>query len=146
MRQTLPLLEAGRFPPVRRGRLETLQINLGYRCNQSCVHCHVNAGPTRTEQMDDATIESVLAFLSAANIPLLDITGGAPELHPRFRDLVISARQLGTRVIDRCNLTVLEEPGNADLPDFGREAGRDRRLSPLLHARTGRPPARQGCL
>jgi radical SAM/Cys-rich protein len=118
MRQTLPLLEIGRFPAVRRGRLETLQVNLGYRCNQSCVHCHVNAGPTRTEQMDDPTIQSVLDFLEAEKISTLDITGGAPELHPRFRHLVVSARGRGAKVIDRCNLTILEEPGNEDLPEF----------------------------
>jgi radical SAM/Cys-rich protein len=118
MRQMLPLLEVGRFPAVRRGRLETLQVNLGYRCNQACLHCHVNAGPTRTEEMDDATIATVLAFLSAAKIAVLDVTGGAPELHPRFRDLVVAARGLGTRVIDRCNLTILEEPGKEDLAAF----------------------------
>ena len=118
MHPTLPLLETGRFPAVRRARLETLQVNLGYRCNQSCVHCHVNAGPTRTEQMDDSTIESVLDFLAAAKLSTLDVTGGAPELHPRFRHLVVSARERGARVIDRCNLTVLEEPGNEDLAQF----------------------------
>jgi radical SAM/Cys-rich protein len=118
MRQTLPLLESGRFPALRRGRLETLQVNLGYRCNQSCVHCHVNAGPTRTEQMDEATLRSVLEFLALRKIPTLDITGGAPELHPRFRHLVLSARERGAKVIDRCNLTILEEPGNEDLAQF----------------------------
>ena len=118
MHPTLPLLETGRFPALRRGRLETLQVNLGYRCNQSCVHCHVNAGPTRTEQMDERTIQSVLEFLAAKSVSTLDITGGAPELHPRFRHLVVSARECGARVIDRCNLTVLEEPGNGDLAQF----------------------------
>ena len=118
MHQTLALLQTGRFPALRRRRLETLQINLGYRCNQSCVHCHVNAGPTRTEQMDDITIATVLDFLTTSRVGALDITGGAPELHPRFRSLVTDARRLGTRVIDRCNLTVLDEPGNGDLPAF----------------------------
>jgi radical SAM/Cys-rich protein len=118
MHQILPLLETNRFPAVHRRRLETLQVNLGYRCNQSCVHCHVNAGPTRTEQMDDATVAAVLDFLAASSVSTLDITGGAPELHPRFRYLVGSTRERGLRVIDRCNLTILEEPGNEDLAQF----------------------------
>jgi radical SAM/Cys-rich protein len=118
MHQTLALLEKHAFPPLRRGALKTLQVNLGYRCNQSCVHCHVNAGPTRTEQMDDATLESVLAFLAAGRAANLDVTGGAPELHPRFRDLVERARSLGAHVMDRCNLTVLEQPGQEDTAQF----------------------------
>jgi radical SAM/Cys-rich protein len=118
MHQTLRLLEQHSFPAIRRGRLETLQVNLGYRCNQSCLHCHVNAGPTRTEQMDDATLESVVAFLAAGRAAALDVTGGAPELHPRFRFLVERARSLGVRVMDRCNLTVLEEPGQEATAGF----------------------------
>ncbi len=118
MRQTLALLEQHSFPALRRGRVKTLQVNLGYRCNQSCLHCHVNAGPTRTEQMDPATIETVLAFLAAGCAEMLDITGGAPELHPRFRALVERARRLGVPVIDRCNLTVLEQPGQEGTADF----------------------------
>ena len=118
MHQTLALLDPHSFPPIRRGRLKTLQVNLGYRCNQSCVHCHVNAGPTRTEQMDPGTIEVVLGFLAAGRAETLDITGGAPELHPRFRSLVERARRLGVHVIDRCNLTVLEQPGQEDTADF----------------------------
>ena len=118
MHQTLALLEPHRFPPLRRGALKTLQVNLGYRCNQSCVHCHVNAGPTRTEQMDDATLETVLAFLAAGRAATLDITGGAPELHPKFRALVERARGLGVHVMDRCNLTVLEQPGQEDTAQF----------------------------
>ena len=118
MHQTLPLLQTSRFPAIRRRRLETLQVNLGYRCNQSCVHCHVNAGPTRTEQMDRDTIDAVVGFLAAGGARMLDITGGAPELHPDFRLLVERADALGVRIIDRCNLTVLEEPGNEDLAGF----------------------------
>jgi radical SAM/Cys-rich protein len=118
MRQTLPLLQAARFPAIRRRRLETLQVNLGYKCNQACVHCHVNAGPTRTEQMDQATLDAIVDFLAASGVATLDITGGAPELHPRFRFLVEAARGLGAHVIDRCNLTILEEPGYEDLPQF----------------------------
>ena len=114
----IPLLESTRFPALRRRRLETLQVNLGYRCNQSCVHCHVNAGPARTEEMDDTTIATVLDFLVSARVPTLDVTGGAPELHPRFRMLVERARKLGVKVIDRCNLTILEEPGFEWVADF----------------------------
>jgi radical SAM/Cys-rich protein len=118
MHETLALLERHSFPAVRRGRLKTLQVNLGYRCNQSCLHCHVNAGPTRTEQMDGETLESVLAFLAAGRAATLDITGGAPELHPQFRSLVARARTLAVHVIDRCNLTILGEPGQEDLAEF----------------------------
>jgi radical SAM/Cys-rich protein len=103
---------------VRRSRLETLQVNLGYKCNQSCLHCHVNAGPSRTEMMSAETLTDVLSFLKVSSVKALDITGGAPELHPEFRKLVENARQLGTRVIDRCNLTVLLEPGQEDTALF----------------------------
>src|SRR3990172_4836708 len=103
------------FPAVRRRRLEILQVNLGYRCNQSCVHCHVNAGPDRAEQMSGETVADVLAFVSAAGVRKLDLTGGAPELNPHFRDLVVRAGELGVQVIDRCNLTILEAPGFEDL-------------------------------
>ena len=118
MHATLPLLEISDFPAIRRKRVETLQVNLGYKCNQSCVHCHVNAGPTRTEQMDAATADTVLRYLAASGAATLDVTGGAPELNPHFRDLVRRARSLGARVIDRCNLTVLEQPGQEDLAAF----------------------------
>ena len=118
MHATLPLLRQYRFPAIARSRLETLQVNLGYKCNQSCLHCHVNAGPTRTEMMSPETIREVLVFLEKNAIRVLDITGGAPELHPQFRELVSAARALGVRVIDRCNLTVLEEPGQEDTADF----------------------------
>ncbi len=118
MHDTLPLLRATDFPPLRRRGLTTLQVNLGYRCNQSCVHCHVNAGPQRTERMDDANLELIPRVLAAHGLETLDITGGAPELHPRFRWLVEAARGEGARVIDRCNLTVLSEPDCEDLADF----------------------------
>ena len=118
MQDTRPLLLHSDFPPVIRGKLDTLQVNLGYLCNLSCVHCHVNAGPTRTELMDEQTIEQVLALLSGAGIHTLDLTGGAPELNPHFRYLVSAARAMGVRVIDRCNLTVLFEPGQEDLAEF----------------------------
>jgi len=119
---TLPLLKVTDFPPLRRRSIDTLQVNLGYRCNQSCLHCHVNAGPTRTEQMDGATVDLVLEVMRARRIATLDLTGGAPELNAHFRRLVTSARALGATVVDRCNLTILEEPGQEDLADFlGRE-------------------------
>jgi radical SAM/Cys-rich protein len=118
MHATLPLLRHYKFPALGRARLETLQVNLGYKCNQSCLHCHVNAGPTRTEMMSRETVEDVLAFLDKGKISTLDVTGGAPELHPEFRSLVTRARKLGARVIDRCNLTVLEEPGQEDTTEF----------------------------
>ncbi len=118
MRETWPLLERIPFPALHRGRLETLQINVGYRCNQSCVHCHVAAGPNRTEEMAGETIDLILAFLERRRIATLDITGGAPELNPHFRRLVSAARAMGVRVMDRCNLTILNEPGQEDLAAF----------------------------
>jgi radical SAM/Cys-rich protein len=118
MHATLPLMEVSDFPAIDRKRLEILQVNLGYKCNQSCVHCHVNAGPTRTEMMSRETVFEIVAFLKAANITTLDITGGAPELSPHFRMLVMAARELGVRVMDRCNLTILEQPGQENLAQF----------------------------
>jgi len=118
MRDLLPRLKAIPFPALRRGRLDTLQVNVGYRCNQSCFHCHVNAGPNRTEEMSGAVAETVLEFLARRRIKTLDITGGAPELNPHFRRLVREARKLGVKVMDRCNLTILEQPGQEDLVDF----------------------------
>ncbi len=118
MHATLPLLEQTDFPRIRRRRLETLQVNLGFRCNQQCLHCHVNAGPRRTEEMTRETAEEVLSFLGASRVETLDLTGGAPELNRNFRYLVIEARRAGLRVIDRCNLTILEEPGQEDLAEF----------------------------
>jgi radical SAM/Cys-rich protein len=118
MRDTRPLLLHSDFPPVTRGKLETLQVNLGYLCNLSCLHCHVNAGPQRTELMDRETVDAVLALLDRAGLQALDLTGGAPELNPHFRYLVREARALGVKVIDRCNLTVLMEPGQEELGSF----------------------------
>ena len=118
MHATLPLLQDSDFPAIARGRLETLQVNVGYRCNQSCVHCHVNAGPHRTEEMGREVVEAVLAFLRNSAARRLDITGGAPELNPHFRHLVVEARRLGVHVMDRCNLTILGERGHEDLADF----------------------------
>ncbi|MEP7183194.1 MAG: arsenosugar biosynthesis radical SAM (seleno)protein ArsS [Betaproteobacteria bacterium] len=118
MHATLPLLKATDFPPLARRALDTLQVNLGYRCNQACVHCHVNASPDRKEMMARETVDQVLDVLRARRIGTLDVTGGAPELNPHFRHLVTRARALGARVIDRCNLTVINEPGFEDLAAF----------------------------
>jgi radical SAM/Cys-rich protein len=118
MRDTMPLLDKIAFPAIRRGRLDTLQVNLGYRCNQSCVHCHVGAGPNRTEEMSGAVADTVLEFLARKRIATLDITGGAPELNPHFRRLVRAARAMSVRVMDRCNLTILEAAGQEDLAEF----------------------------
>ena len=118
MHPTLPLLNALSFPSLRRGPVEALQVNLTYRCNQRCLHCHVNAGPTRTESMTDASLALLLQVLDAHPVQTLDLTGGAPELHPRFRELVSHARRGGIRVIDRCNLSILSEPGQDDLAAF----------------------------
>jgi radical SAM/Cys-rich protein len=118
MHATLSRLETTDFPRIRRKSLETLQVNVGYKCNQTCVHCHVNAGPTRTEVMERETVSEVIAYLKASGIETLDITGGAPELNPHFRSLVLAARNLGVHVMDRCNLTVLEQPGQEDTAQF----------------------------
>ena len=118
MHATLPLLAHTDFPALRRGRIDTLQVNLGYKCNQSCLHCHVDAGPKRTESMDADTVALVLEVLRVRGIRSLDLTGGAPELNPHFGPLVSAARRLGVRVIDRCNLTILSEPGQQGLAAF----------------------------
>ena len=118
MHATLPLLQHSDFPALSRARLETLQVNVGYLCNQSCLHCHVNAGPKRTEIMDADTVEDIIRFLDRSELRVLDLTGGAPELNPHFRALVLAARTRGLDVIDRCNLTVLLTPGQEDTAAF----------------------------
>jgi radical SAM/Cys-rich protein len=118
MLDTKPLLIAREFPPLKRTDLQVLQVNLGYLCNLSCTHCHVNAGPKRTELMDKDTIDTVLEVIKRRNVQTLDLTGGAPEMNPHFRYLVSEARKLGVEVIDRCNLTILSEPGYEDLAQF----------------------------
>jgi radical SAM/Cys-rich protein len=118
MLDTLDKLRPSDFPAIRRARLQTLQVNLGYRCNQQCLHCHVAAGPNRTEVMTADIVDLVLENLRALPFDTLDLTGGAPELNPEFRMLVERARDLGVRVIDRCNLTILNEPGQEGLADF----------------------------
>ena len=118
MLDTRPLLMLSDFPKIKRGKLTTLQINLGYLCNLSCVHCHVNAGPRRTELMERETIDLVLGFLQQHQVGLLDLTGGSPEMNPHFKYLVTQARALGVEVMDRCNPTILVESGYEDTAQF----------------------------
>ena len=107
------------LPELRRAAVTTLQVNVGKRCDLACHHCHVEAGPKRTEAMDAATAARAIDLLAVnPEIGTLDLTGGAPELNPNFRDLVRAARALGREVIDRCNLTVLFEPGQEDTAEF----------------------------
>src|SRR5215468_4480301 len=102
----------------RRRVIDTLQVNMGPYCNQACIHCHVDAGPTRKEMMSRETVDAVLRFLRGSNVPTLDITGGAPELNPHFDYLVECAVAMKRHVMDRCNLTVIFEPGKDHLPAF----------------------------
>ena len=118
MLDSKPLLIQTDFPRVKRGELHTLQVNLGYLCNLSCSHCHVNAGPRRTELLDLETVDLILACINKHNIQSLDLTGGAPEMNPHFKSLVRSARALNVEVIDRCNLSILQQPGFEDMADF----------------------------
>ncbi len=118
MQDTLPLLMNSGFPEIHRNKLETLQVNLGYKCNQKCLHCHVNAGPSRKEMMTRNNIELLLEVLASSSVSTLDITGGAPEMHPDFRYLVQQTAASGVKVIDRCNLTILNEDGYEDMPEF----------------------------
>ncbi|WP_293623999.1 arsenosugar biosynthesis radical SAM (seleno)protein ArsS [Salinisphaera sp.] len=106
------------FPRIRRAHLHTLQMNLGYLCNLACTHCHVEAGPKRTELMDRATMDTALEFIAAQNIQTLDVTGGSPEMHPRFRAFMAEAKALGVHLMDRCNPTIIEEPGYEWVPAF----------------------------
>ena len=106
---------------MTRYAVDVLQVNLGRYCNLACIHCHVESGPARKEMMSRENVEAVLAFLARSGLPSLDITGGAPELHPEFDYLVKGARELGRHVMDRCNLTVIFEPGKEYLPEFFKE-------------------------
>lgn len=118
MRDTLPQLQAIEFPAIERRKLRTLQVNLGYLCNIACLHCHVNAGPTRKELMDAANIDLLIEFIDAQGVRTLDLTGGSPEMNPHFRRLVEAARARDVHVMDRLNPTIVEEPGYEDLPEF----------------------------
>ena len=119
------LLDDTDFPAIYRRGVSVLQVNLGYKCNLSCTHCHVNAGPNRTEMMTADIVDLVMEVLVERDIKTLDLTGGAPELSPEFRRLVEFARQRDIQVIDRCNLTVLLEPGQETLAQFLAEQGVD---------------------
>ena len=116
------LVERG-LGPLCASRLEVLQVNVGKKCNQTCRHCHVDAGPDRREVMRRETMEACLDAVERAHIPTVDITGGAPELNPHFRWLVAGARRLGAHVIDRSNLTILVAPGYEALPEFLAKEG-----------------------
>jgi radical SAM/Cys-rich protein len=118
MRDSKPLLLNSNFPSIKRRRLQTLQLNLGYLCNLSCTHCHVNAGPKRTELMSRETMQTALDFADKYRLEHLDLTGGSPEMNPDFRWLVKQARQRGLHVMDRCNPTILVEPGYEDMAEF----------------------------
>jgi len=118
MLDTKPLLLDTDFPSITRQQVSTLQVNLGYLCNLSCTHCHVNAGPKRTELASLALIDTLLEYIDHANITTLDLTGGAPEMNPHFKYFVLEARKRNVTVIDRCNLTILNEPGYEDLAAF----------------------------
>jgi radical SAM/Cys-rich protein len=118
MLDTKPLLSPTDFLALKRSQLGTLQVNLGYLCNQTCTHCHVNAGPTRTELMSREVVDQILALLQRGGIHTLDVTGGAPEMNPHFRYLVREAKKLGVQTIDRCNLTILMHPDYPDLAEF----------------------------
>lgn len=123
MLATLPHLEKIDFPSLSRLGMDTLQVNLGYRCNLQCKHCHVNAGPNRTEVLSAKNVAALIALADAGHFSTLDLTGGAPEMHPQFRELVTAIRERGIHVIDRCNLTILEEPGQEGLAEFLAEQG-----------------------
>ena len=118
MLDTRPLLLGKGFPKITRDSLEILQVNLGYKFNLSCTHCHVNAGPSRVEQMNRENVNAVVKFMHRNEVKTLDLTGGAPELNPNFKYLVKEAKSSGIEVIDRCNLTILLEPGFEDLSEF----------------------------
>ena len=117
MLDTLPLLTKIDFPAINRKNITILQINLGYRCNQQCQHCHVNAGPKRTEEMSHKVLLQTLEFIKKNSVEIVDLTGGAPEMHPDFLFLIQSLRAMNIKVIDRCNLTILNEPGYESLAE-----------------------------
>lgn len=114
-------LEQSGFPDLRARRVDTLQVNLGWRCNQACRHCHLAAGPGRPEQMGPAAVEAVIAAAARWAIPVVDLTGGSPEINPHFEYLVQSLDRLGVHLLVRCNLTILLEPDKEHLPEFFRE-------------------------
>ncbi len=118
MHEILPHLQSRAFPAVERQQLDTLQLNLGYLCNISCIHCHVNAGPRRTELMDQNIMQLALEVAQRHHIKVFDLTGGTPEMNPHFRWLVKTARAANIHVMDRLNPTIIEEPGYEWVADF----------------------------
>ncbi len=118
MRDTWPLLRESNFPAIKRGAVTTLQLNLGYRCNLSCIHCHVSAGPRRTEQMDRETMQLALQLATKLQVTTFDLTGGSPEMNPDFLWLVEQAKRMGLHVMDRLNPTIMEEPGYQWVGEF----------------------------
>jgi radical SAM/Cys-rich protein len=136
-------LESADLFPLEAVGITVLQINVGKKCNQSCKHCHVDAGPDRTEVMSDDVVDAVFSVLEHTAIPTLDITGGAPELHPRFREMVVRARQLGRKVMDRCNLTILLANRFQDLPEFLAE-NQVEIVASLPHYSEGQTDAQRG--
>ena len=106
------------FPNIKKEFIDTLQINIGYKCNQACKHCHVNSSPSRTEMMSEEILNLIPKIIKKFNIKTLDITGGAPEMNPNFKKLVLSLKNQNINIIDRCNLTIFFEKGYEDLPDF----------------------------
>ncbi len=114
-------LEQIGYPDLRAERVHTLQVNLGWRCNQACRHCHLAAGPDRPEQMGKDAVEAVIAAVARWSIPVVDLTGGSPEINPHFEYLVQRLDQLGVHLLVRCNLTILLEPEHEHLPEFLRD-------------------------
>ncbi len=106
------------FPKIKKESIDTLQINIGYKCNQACKHCHVNSSPSRTEMMSEKILDLIPKIIKKFNIKTLDITGGAPEMNPNFKKLVLSLKNQDINIIDRCNLTIFFEKGYEDLPNF----------------------------
>ena len=106
------------FPKIKKESIDTLQINIGYKCNQACKHCHVNSSPSRTEMMSEKILDLIPKIINKFNIKTLDITGGAPEMNPNFKKLILSLKNQNINIIDRCNLTIFFEKGYGDLPDF----------------------------
>ena len=106
------------FPNIQKESIDTLQINIGYKCNQACKHCHVNSSPSRTEMMSEEILDLIPKIINKFNIKTLDITGGAPEMHPKFKKLILNLTNQNIKIIDRCNLTIFFEKGFEDLPNF----------------------------
>ena len=118
MHKIYPLIKSTNFPYIERNSLKTIQVNLGYKCNQRCVHCHVNAGPNRKEMMNKKTIDNVIDFCVNNEIQAVDLTGGAPEINKHFKYIIQKLFKKNIHIINRCNLTILEEEGMDELLDF----------------------------